>query len=82
MGNGKKVCLRDLANKAYKIIFIKESFVMGRKMGKGKFYTETVVIMKATLLRILYKEKVNIIIKIIIGKEIGKMDICKAKANK
>ncbi len=82
MGNGKKVCLKALENKLFKIIYIKESFSMEKKMGKAKFHTVMAAIIKGTLQRILYKDKANTTIKIIIGKESGRMDTWKDMASK
>lgn len=82
LGNGKMGYLKDMEHKLLEIICMKGSFVKGKKMGEANFRMVMVAIIRDSFVIILFKEMVNILQRIIFGKEIGKMDIQKDKANK
>lgn len=75
LGNGKMGYLKDMEHKLLEIICMKGSFVKGKKMGEANFRMVMVAIIRDSFVIILFKEMVNILQRIIFGKEIGKMDI-------
>jgi hypothetical protein len=82
LDNGKKVYLMVLENKLLIKIYIKENLLMAKNGEKEYLNIEMEVIIKGILKIMLFKDKVNILIKIIIGKGIGSMGICKEGVDK
>lgn len=82
LGLGRKVCLKVKGSKWLVTIIMKANFFMERRTAKGSSSIKMVAIMKENLKTMQFRVKANTLIKIIFGKEFGKMDTWREKVDK